>query len=347
MRSWTAGSLLWRQAAKRWAGRQQRLDSAGWCPPRICWAAVLAICWFLGVLLLDRDLAGHKVLLATVNKCVYQSYRRASGGYRKSGRQFQNVSDVFRAFQSSVGLRGFLNFQLPSDKAAGDHNYNEYYDELLAPYVQKTTAQVLEIGVKMGGSLMLWRELFPREAFIYGIDIDYSVPMFEKDAHIKVLAGMNSAARDGQVSAALEGMVFDVIVDDGSHLARDQLHTVERLWSHLAPDGVYIIEDVENDCAVVRQVWWMAQGDAFWRPPAKFLSLREVAQVVKLQTPPQDIWVTVHQDQSGQQFVVAYPTLSEARAHIPGKLRCAMGGAPGPPCEDVMQPCGRDDLRTR
>ena len=45
------------------------------------------------------------------------------------------------------------------DKAAS-HNYTAYYDVLLRPYVDLPSVRVLEVGVKMGGSMMVWCELF-------------------------------------------------------------------------------------------------------------------------------------------------------------------------------------------
>lgn len=37
---------------------------------------------------------------------------------------------------------------------------------------------------------------------------------------------------------------FDIIIDDGSHVGRMQLEAFESLWPHLAPGGVYIVEDL-------------------------------------------------------------------------------------------------------
>ena len=42
------------------------------------------------------------------------------------------------------------------------------------------------------------------------------------------------------------GGPLDVICDDGGHHARDQLGALELLWPHLAPGGVYLIDDVHT-----------------------------------------------------------------------------------------------------
>tara|TARA_Y100000310_G_scaffold345619_1_gene467382 strand:- start:1679 stop:1996 length:318 start_codon:yes stop_codon:yes gene_type:complete len=39
---------------------------------------------------------------------------------------------------------------------------------------------------------------------------------------------------------------FDFIIDDGSHLIEHQLKSLSILAKRLKPDGVYIIEDIQN-----------------------------------------------------------------------------------------------------
>ncbi len=82
--------------------------------------------------------------------------------------------------------KGFFDLDFPTDKLTA-HNYTFYYDVLLAPYINQRYIKILELGVKKGGSLKMWRELFDESANIYGIDIEQGAPMFEKDAHIKIL----------------------------------------------------------------------------------------------------------------------------------------------------------------
>lgn len=301
--------------------------------------------WVAMSLSMGWNLEDHKAFAAHVNKCVYSSYARSTGGYRKSGRKYDNVSHVFQGRSSKLGLKGFLNYDLPSDKAT-DHGYNKYYDILLQPYVNQPGLNVLEVGVKMGGSLILWRELFPPDAHIYGLDLDLGVPQFESDAHIKVLAGMSST--DQSAAEALRGIQFDIIVDDGAHLARLQTMTLSNLWPLLKPDGIYIIEDVDNDCVLLRQMHKFAIGSLGGDYAINAdRSLQQVAeQVQRIPMPEGKIWITSHQDKTGQRLFFAYPFQSRARSHMPSEIRCAFGGAPGPACEEVMVPCGPKDLRS-
>jgi hypothetical protein len=39
-------------------------------------------------------------------------------------------------------------------------------------------------------------------------------------------------------------IIFDIIIDDGSHNPADIITSLENLWPNLAPDGYYCIEDL-------------------------------------------------------------------------------------------------------
>lgn len=94
-------------------------------------------------------------------------------------------------FVGSPRRLGFLSAQFPTDKDF-THNYTLNYDRILAPYT-KTANAILEVGVKKGGSIQMWREYFRAETFVYGMDIDPGVPTFVADGHIKILVRLINA----------------------------------------------------------------------------------------------------------------------------------------------------------
>ena len=108
--------------------------------------------------------------------------------------------------------------------------YEEYFEPL------RTTELVLvEIGVLGGASLRMWREYFPR-AQIFGIDVDPEAEAHADD-RITVLIGSQSDTRF--LDAALERTGRpDIVLDDGSHYARDQTTTLLHLWRHVKPGGI-------------------------------------------------------------------------------------------------------------
>lgn len=125
----------------------------------------------------------------------------------------------------------------PHGTDKGAHGYMEHYQRVLGGH---SIRSILEIGVQSGASLVVWSELFP-DARIVGIDIDPDCGASDLDGHgFDVLIG---DASDPAVVESLLDESFDLIIDDGSHLAE---HTAANLdvWAHrLAPGGVYVIED--------------------------------------------------------------------------------------------------------
>ncbi len=128
-----------------------------------------------------------------------------------------------------------------TDKAIHTHylrNYEHYFGGL-----RHKEVRLLELGVKEGGSLLLWRDYFER-GLIIGLDIN---PVRLDDptgrAHTYQGAQQDTALLDRIAREnAPEG--FDIVIDDCSHigvLARASFwHLFDK---HPKSGGVYVIED--------------------------------------------------------------------------------------------------------
>jgi hypothetical protein len=184
----------------------------------------------------------------------YLYYRVGSlDDYQKSGREFSNARQVWESGGAPVLERiigriapsqvGWFSARFPTDKGSW-HGYLDLYDGLIAPYLRTPGVRLLEVGVKKGGSLVLWRELLHPDAWIFGIDINPDVPTFRRDAHMKVLVLDSTDA--AAVRAALGDMTFDIIIDDGAHEPQEQWSTFVALSPYLSPTGTYIMEDVQR-----------------------------------------------------------------------------------------------------
>lgn len=102
---------------------------------------------------------------------------------------------------------------------------------------------VCEIGVQRGGSLDLWRSLFPASKRIVGVDID-PCARWPEDT-IKICADQTDSGLLALVDPAFRG--FDLIVDDASHIGDNTMRTFETLWRAVHHDGFYVIEDWTAD----------------------------------------------------------------------------------------------------
>jgi hypothetical protein len=97
------------------------------------------------------------------------------------------------------------------------HGYIPFYEK----YLPKNPKKILEIGVKEGASIRMWREYFP-EASIHGLDLFDEFPIPD----IQGVTFHKGNQLDYQLLAKLRKEDFDVIIDDGSHNARDMLSNI-------------------------------------------------------------------------------------------------------------------------
>ena len=130
--------------------------------------------------------------------------------------------------------------------------YTPFYDMLLFDR-RYAVRKVLELGIgspsamahvvgyKPGASLRMWAEYFPA-AHIYGVDNDPSTMLDALHISTRLCDQTNLAAL---VQLAQDCGPFDLIVDDGSHIATHQLIALTALFPYVAPGGLYIVEDAD------------------------------------------------------------------------------------------------------
>jgi 2-polyprenyl-3-methyl-5-hydroxy-6-metoxy-1,4-benzoquinol methylase len=123
------------------------------------------------------------------------------------------------------------------------HNYTEIYGDLLRHYKDREI-NLLEIGVRQGGSLCMWSEYLPK-AHIHGIDINLSTLEVTLDKN-RITTYQFDAYNPDLVEKYFKDVKFDVILDDGSHSVPDQKKMIN-IWSkYMKDDGILIIEDIKD-----------------------------------------------------------------------------------------------------
>ncbi len=124
-------------------------------------------------------------------------------------------------------------------------DYFEVYDKEFSRFRNKSP-KVLEIGVYKGASLNLWKQFFGTGATIVGIDIDPSCIKFNSpDDGIFVEIGSQADVGFLEKVATKHGP-FDLIIDDGSHVASHQIASFNALFiKGLRDGGLYFVEDLE------------------------------------------------------------------------------------------------------
>lgn len=124
-----------------------------------------------------------------------------------------------------------------TDKASDRHNYLRTYDRLLR-HLRDEDITFLEVGWWKGASMRMWAEYLSK-ATIAGVDIEPKEPIDGVNFH---QGDQTDGAFLDELSRAYGG--WDVIVDDASHLSPHTGITLQLLWPHLKPGGIYIVEDL-------------------------------------------------------------------------------------------------------
>jgi hypothetical protein len=123
------------------------------------------------------------------------------------------------------------------------HHYFEIYDRHLARFRGKPICLV-EFGVSQGGSLEMWRHYFGDRAQIFGIDINPDCKQFEGPGVSIVIGDQEDRVFLRSLARSLPPI--DVLIDDGGHTMKQQIHTFEELFPLVKADGVYLIEDLHT-----------------------------------------------------------------------------------------------------
>lgn len=134
-----------------------------------------------------------------------------------------------------------LSILYDTDKGPQRHLYTERYRRFIGP-VRTQLKSVIEIGVHKGASLQLWRRYLP-DATIIGLDLE-PPPQLN-------LPGVKVYAGDQSDTALLKTLVdrhgpFDLVIDDGSHIASHICISFDALFPAVRPGGWYVIEDLET-----------------------------------------------------------------------------------------------------
>lgn len=121
-------------------------------------------------------------------------------------------------------------------------NYTQTYARFFAE-LQDQPITLLEIGIAAGGSTKLWESFFS-EATLHAIDISPSCRQFATDRTSVHIGSQTDPEFLNSVTASTGPL--DVVIDDGGHTMEQHRVSLETLWPHVRPGGLYIIEDLHT-----------------------------------------------------------------------------------------------------
>jgi hypothetical protein len=131
---------------------------------------------------------------------------------------------------------------------AKPHDYCRHLESFFAP-MRDRPIKFLEIGIGGGESARTWLEYFPN-AQVCGVDLvhdtnPFNTPGSKEIPRYTFCQGNQSDPVFWACFVATYGGGWNVIVDDGSHISGDIITTFKCLWPHVAPGGLYEIEDLD------------------------------------------------------------------------------------------------------
>jgi SAM-dependent methyltransferase len=128
--------------------------------------------------------------------------------------------------------------QYDTDKS---DRYLANYREAFAALFDQEIA-LLELGIRSGGSLALWHDLFPHGR-IAGLDVK---PVQERDSErvTRYQGRQQDTALLDRIAEEIAPEGFDIVIDDASHVAHYARTTFWHVFQrHLKSGGIYAIED--------------------------------------------------------------------------------------------------------
>lgn len=154
----------------------------------------------------------------------------------------ETLSEIFKRI-------GHFGPDVGHNDRGSTHSYVDVYENLLAPY--RDRCDLLEVGIAQGMGLKLFGEYLGPESTITGVDLSLTFDTKEFDSRFKFIVG---DATKPEIVEKLGGKMFDVCIDDASHMQADQVATFKLLKSHVNPGGLYVIEDILSPDISLREL---------------------------------------------------------------------------------------------
>jgi len=122
------------------------------------------------------------------------------------------------------------------------NGYLRTYDRIFEELIDRPV-KLLELGVRSGGSLRLWRDYFPNGT-IAGLDVEPLASEPDGD-RIRIYQGrQEDTSVLSRIAAEVAPDGFDIVIDDASHIAGPTRAGFWHLFdNHLKPGGLFAIED--------------------------------------------------------------------------------------------------------
>ncbi len=117
--------------------------------------------------------------------------------------------------------------------------YEHFYEKQFKSYI-KSPINILEIGIRGGGSIKIWKEYFHPDSNVYGGEIENFSPIdnttcYQLDMYSQEALNL------------FEDSYFDIVIDDGPHTYESFEMVITKYYSKLKDKGILVVEDIVNE----------------------------------------------------------------------------------------------------
>lgn len=117
--------------------------------------------------------------------------------------------------------------------------YDHFYEKEFKSYV-KFPINILEIGIRGGGSIKIWKEYFHPDSKVYGGEIDSFEPIANCICYQADMYTQDSLD-------LFEDSYFDIVIDDGPHTYESFELVITKYYSKLKDSGILVVEDITKN----------------------------------------------------------------------------------------------------
>lgn len=154
-------------------------------------------------------------------------------------------------------LDQYYSKEYNTDKETLHCYISEYYTHELTSY-KESSIKILEIGIRYGGSMQLWRDFFTN-AIVYGIDSGE-----EATADVPGCTIISGDAYNINVVNQLP-KDFTFIIDDGPHTLGSQINFILLYRDRIKKGGHLIIEDIQGYDNLIELIKYINTNDFYYK----------------------------------------------------------------------------------
>ena len=129
-------------------------------------------------------------------------------------------------------------------------HYELHLNLLMGKLETSPEFRMLEIGVRFGGSIEVWKTYFSeRNLYYVGMDIEPNCKRFEDEERNVFIRIASQASENDLIKICKDHGPFDFIVDDGGHSYEMMKTSIETLFPSdfcMTAQSLYVIEDMHT-----------------------------------------------------------------------------------------------------